>query len=76
VLEARLISLYLTALYQPPPPPPPPPPPEEPPPPEPDEDPGDEDADDTALENELPKDDVKSEAEAAAKPAPTHHEGE
>ena len=64
------------AAYQPPPPPPPPPPPEKPPPLEPEEDPGEVEDDETALENELLKLDVKFVAENDAKAAPEYHEGE
>src|SRR5262249_46576862 len=62
--------------YQPPPPPPPPPPPEDPPPPDPEPDEAGADADETALENELLKDEGKPAAEKVANPAPSYQEGE
>lgn len=64
------------SVYQPPPPPPPPPPPEDPPPPEPDDEGVGADADETALEKELLKDEVKSVGEKLAIPAPAYHDGE
>ncbi len=71
-----IVNCYLLFFYHPPPPPPPPPPPDDPPPLDPEEEDAGVDADETAPENELLKEDVNSTAENAAIPPPVYHDGE
>jgi len=64
------------AAYQPPPPPPPPPPPDPPPPPPPLLEPGADEEDEMALENEPLSELAKPAAPNALHPAPEYQEGE